>query len=220
MSDPKLGFMCRRCPGSFPSLTELLEHDCPGKKAEPIKSAELAETTEPAEPECPLDEVEPAPRPRKYSIDEQGRRLCRCGNVVTNPKLTQCNPCRAAAVRRRRANPGSSSYERPPRPQVPPNDPDNFPRMARHAERARQEKPADEFDPEPLPATKILPTTGMPTANPSHPVRSPIRPPEWRSQARGTRRGADAMARYCSCGILLPAKLPERCENCGREVKR
>lgn len=77
----------------------------------------------------------------------------------------------------------------------------------------------DDFDPEPLPATKSLPVHDQPVANPSRPVRAKVRN-EWNSSPRAARRGASAVKRFCKCGVLLPIKLPDNCLDCGRPVKK
>lgn len=71
----------------------------------------------------------------------------------------------------------------------------------------------DEFDPEGLPAGGSAPVQGDPTPNPSHPVRSHIVAPTWRQVT------ASAAPRSCVCGVQLPIKPGERCENCGRALK-
>lgn len=73
----------------------------------------------------------------------------------------------------------------------------------------------DEYDPEPLSGIGAAPTPGEPIANPSHPVRSHVRPATWR-QVTPSR---EAERRYCVCGMLLPMVMPERCSDCGRAVK-
>lgn len=76
--------------------------------------------------------------------------------------------------------------------------------------KCRRRASADEFDPEPLPVGGSLPVAGDIIPNPSHPVRSRVRPAEWRQV------GAPRESRYCVCGVLLPLKTPERCSECGR----
>lgn len=71
------------------------------------------------------------------------------------------------------------------------------------------------LEPERLPAGGSAPVSGDLTPNPSHPVRSHIKPANWRqiTPERDTRR-------YCACGMALPVVVPERCPECGRAVSR
>jgi hypothetical protein len=69
----------------------------------------------------------------------------------------------------------------------------------------------DEFEPERLPDTGSAPTTGESTPNPSHPVRSHIRPATWRQVSP-----RDEPLVYCVCGVALPTVVPARCPECGR----
>lgn len=90
--------------------------------------------------------------------------------------------------------------------------------VARPTARRLLERPAaidDDFEPERLPAGGTVSAGPEPTANPSHPVRSTVRPAQWR---RLTPEPA-APGHYCACGMLLPLVLPERCPDCGRPVK-
>jgi len=84
---------------------------------------------------------------------------------------------------------------------------------ARLAEVGMRLGPArDEFDPEGLAAAGSAPVQGDPTPNPSHPVRSHIVAPTWRQVT------ASVVPQYCACGVQLPIKSGERCENCGRAL--
>lgn len=78
--------------------------------------------------------------------------------------------------------------------------------------RGPYKKSADEFEPERLPDAGSAPAAGVPTPNPSHPVRSHIVAPTWRRVGPP----APEVNRYCRCGMLLPSRPRERCEYCGR----
>jgi len=70
------------------------------------------------------------------------------------------------------------------------------------------------LDADGLPAGGSAPAQGAPTPNPSHPVRSHIVAPTWRQVSDS------APARFCVCGMALPVKAGERCENCGRALTK
>lgn len=71
-----------------------------------------------------------------------------------------------------------------------------------------------DYDLEALPATGKAVVANQPLPNPSHPVRATVKPAEWKQTT------PKHPLRFCACGILLPIKVPQRCEACGKPTDR
>lgn len=231
MTDAGLAFQCNRCGGRYADLDGLLGHECPftafqRREAAPAGLAD-SETTRQIQtmpipapygrmhPKLIQQAVEitpaievaaPASAPIPVWLEDQIKpRRKNKGYAKRRPSadVAADKAAKRAAVAERKAGRLAARIARAAAIKMRADE-----KRARAAEAARDDLPPDE-----LPDSGSLPIHGpAPTENPSHPVRSSVIAPRWR---RISTEPPPPIV-YCKCGMALPLRPRERCENCGR----